>query len=1135
MEKKVCAAAQERVALTAALDGVWYESLVQGGQRWRLGSVTPGYVQMLPMTPNPDRQALDELAGRGIWLEPVHGDVPRLAVMCCGQGSVWPGMGRELYDHFPEARAAMDRLAACTNWDVLALMDETDVETIGLTRWQQPYLFLVEYAQWCLYLSRGLRPDFVCGHSLGELIALCLAGVYSPQVCWYILETRSRHMADIEAKSRRETGMMAVYAGMDVVRELQELWPDLYVSNYNTHEQSILSGPRDVLVEARRYLRKKRIAAVILNITLAFHHPSMRVLRELDYRRLMSLEMRQASLPMLSCVTTEEYPSRQSDICSSIMDLDENSVRWVECVQRLWNRDRIRHFLEMGPSDTLCSMVERIEPSALCLASAARGHEREQIRQTLARLHALGHLDLGRIVQVAGLRTAEWNRSPAAGGQEEEQREGQQGSQEQAAETLQSGEGAQSAPGLPVLRELLARASGRPVEELHASMDLRFDLALRSSFFPGLIEEAQQKLGREVAFEDLLKVSTIGDLEQLFSGKKPVQDERKVHEPMGRPVHRPFLASCRQTDQDREQENGDKVRPLAETACNPCERVFPPSPDHVVLLAGSNDSLLAQLVQTVASWGCRFVLGSDLPKTEALLRQMGAESWPLGTDILTDRADRTDLAGHLAALPRKPGLLLVQGACGQQSGLPDSLLSALKDSADGSAQDGSGPRVVFLEQEGDDSAACETGLASALAALCASAEEQGCPALGILMNAWQEEDPSVWQCDVQPSPQPGDLLARELLEGARGLVFWRTVTDDRQAGVALREQVLLDDADRSPLVFPDRHPFLPRTTPMTCLNVHYAPEIVPALKSLPAGEDGLIPVPLALHLETQRQAAILASPGLVATGLADIRLQSLGGVRTGIVRECRLAADLRPWMRHDGIMSRMCRVNTQMRGINALGRRSPHYEDLLESTVILAGTMAPIPRLWTEEAADRGQDQAGATAPDLAAWYDRQGIGKDFRMLEQVSLEEGHSLRAVLTEQAFLALDGIWTYNQTLCPQTEACFQGRKAGCLPAVEAVLQAVWLAHSYDPPAAPCARLPSLIGFIRFGTAPVQGPVSLQLRRCWDRDNVVRYDAQVVNANGDALVTVTHLEFNTLDVAARDTHVPQEPHAETGSTSQ
>uniref|UniRef100_UPI0026F230B9 ACP S-malonyltransferase n=1 Tax=Desulfovibrio piger TaxID=901 RepID=UPI0026F230B9 len=375
-----------------ACDGVRFADLPHGGSIWHAGSLVPAWRQeLLALGARPDAAALDVMGQRGIWLQP-QGDVPPLAVMCCGQGAVWPGMGRELYDHFPAARAAMDRIARAADWDVLALLDETDVEKIGLTRWQQPYLFLLEYAQWSHLASLGLRPSLICGHSLGELIALCLAGVYEPEVAWYILDTRSTHMAELEARATRETGMMAVPAEASVIEEARRTWPQLYVSNYNSPRQFIISGPRDVLLEARKSLRKRRIPAIMLNVSLAFHHPSMRVLRDMSLRRLNALAMQAPQIPLLSCITTRPYPDDQPGICEHIGDLDENSVRWVECVQAMWQRDGIRHFVEMGPQDTLCGLVNDIEPQALCLAAGRKGKEAEGMRQTCARLYALGHL-----------------------------------------------------------------------------------------------------------------------------------------------------------------------------------------------------------------------------------------------------------------------------------------------------------------------------------------------------------------------------------------------------------------------------------------------------------------------------------------------------------------------------------------------------------------------------------------------------------------------------------------------------------------------------------------------------------------------------------------------------------------------
>ena len=64
----------------------------------------------------------------------------------------------------------------------------------------------------------------------------------------------------------------------------------------------------------------------------------------------------------------------------------------MECVRNMWQRDGIRHFLELGPQDTLCGLVTENEPRALCMASSARGHECENMRCTLAKLFSLGHL-----------------------------------------------------------------------------------------------------------------------------------------------------------------------------------------------------------------------------------------------------------------------------------------------------------------------------------------------------------------------------------------------------------------------------------------------------------------------------------------------------------------------------------------------------------------------------------------------------------------------------------------------------------------------------------------------------------------------------------------------------------------------
>ena len=137
-------------------DGVRYGHLDHLGQSWLFGASTQNWAELLPLDGRePTAQELAALARKGLWLGRGCNQEP-LAVICQGMGALWPGAGRELYDEFPRAREAMDRIAAIASWDVLGLLDCRDLETIQATRWQIPYLFLLEYAQWSYLSSLGL-------------------------------------------------------------------------------------------------------------------------------------------------------------------------------------------------------------------------------------------------------------------------------------------------------------------------------------------------------------------------------------------------------------------------------------------------------------------------------------------------------------------------------------------------------------------------------------------------------------------------------------------------------------------------------------------------------------------------------------------------------------------------------------------------------------------------------------------------------------------------------------------------------------------------------------------------------------------------------------------------------------------
>ena len=491
------------------VDGVSLLTLSHQGMDWRLGSINMSWRQELAgMPPDPGTEELAALGKRGVWL---HRDdqPPPIALVCCGQGSVYPGMGRELYDSFPLVREAMDRLASKADWDLLGLMDEADMEKIVLTRWQQPYLLLLEYAQFHYLQSLGLRPGVIAGHSLGELIALCLAGAYTPEGAWHILDGRSKVMDKLEKSTQRDTGMMAVHAPQAAIDDCLAQFPSLLVSNYNTPTQFILSGPKTDLQEASRALRKRRLPAMQLNVSLAFHHPGMRVVREFSLNGLRDVPMQGTRTPMLSNVTTGLYPDDEEGIREYILNLDENPVRWVECVHVMWRQFKARHFLELGPTNTLCGLIGDIRPEALCIAAGRKGKEAEQLRTVVARLHALGHLpgacapapplNFSMHIPQSARPLLRPKPAPSSAGR---------ASAPDAAPRAQGSHPDYVDELIPILVEV----TGFTPQELQPDMDLRHDLSLRSSRFPLIMHEVEKCFGLTLRFDDLLGVATIRDL-----------------------------------------------------------------------------------------------------------------------------------------------------------------------------------------------------------------------------------------------------------------------------------------------------------------------------------------------------------------------------------------------------------------------------------------------------------------------------------------------------------------------------------------------------------------------------------------------------------------------------------------------
>ena len=255
-----------RMAVLAKSDEEAINVIERSGRLTQGGIVTP--------------KALRSLAQQGIFIGREDLPVPPLAFVFPGQGTHYTGMGRELYESFPVIKEWMDRAAVVADFDLLDLLFHDKEENLQKTRWQQPALFTMEYAMAQYLIAMGIHPVAMAGHSLGELIALCMAGVYSMEDGFRIVNARARCM-DKAATMNIDPGVMAaVDAPMELLKEMMQGREDIHIGNINAPNQVILSGNTEAVKNLGNKLKEKGYRFTLLRVSMAFHSPVMRVIRD---------------------------------------------------------------------------------------------------------------------------------------------------------------------------------------------------------------------------------------------------------------------------------------------------------------------------------------------------------------------------------------------------------------------------------------------------------------------------------------------------------------------------------------------------------------------------------------------------------------------------------------------------------------------------------------------------------------------------------------------------------------------------------------------------------------------------------------------------------------------------------------
>ena len=315
----------------------------------------------------------------------------KTAFLFPGQGSQYVGMGQDLYEAFPEARACFDAADALLGFSLTQLQfgaggdAEAEAEALKQTDVTQPAIYVHSMAAMAVLEKHGLKPDMAAGHSLGEYSALAAAGAIRFEDGLRIVRLRGQLMAEA---GQKQPGTMAALLGLSdedvehLCLEASEGDHSVHPANFNAPGQIVISGDVEAIDRAL-VLAKERGArrALLLPVSGAFHSPMMDYARDGLARALIKLDIQPPRYPVYLNVTAAPTTA-PIEIRERLLEQLMAPVMWAQTLEHM-HADGARRFVEVGPGKVLMGLLRRTLGRDLDTATAGKADELQGLAEVV--------------------------------------------------------------------------------------------------------------------------------------------------------------------------------------------------------------------------------------------------------------------------------------------------------------------------------------------------------------------------------------------------------------------------------------------------------------------------------------------------------------------------------------------------------------------------------------------------------------------------------------------------------------------------------------------------------------------------------------------------------------------------------